>query len=403
MRHVLDGFKVLDFTQVLAGATCTRLLAAMGAEVIKIELPPKGDFSRGFGAFRDGRSAYYIQQNRGKKSVCVDPKKPAGLEILRALVAKVDVLVENFAPGVIGRMGLGWEEVSRRNPKIVMCSISAFGQTGPLSALPGFDYIAQAYAGVTHMIGDPDGAPSLPMLGLGDVSTGTHSMGAIVAALLYRERSGEGQFLDISILDSYFHCHEMNVQLYSASRGEVDPKRSGTQHPQICPTGIFRGKQGYLVIMAFLDHHWVELCGIMGRSELGKDPRYATNVARVEHRAEIVRLIEEWLASTESDEAATAILQEHRIPVAPVLSIPQAVAHPHLRQRGTVRTIKDRIFGEFEAPGFPLRFSAFPERLPLEAAVLGEHNGEVLSQHLGYTRDEIQALEAESVLHSGDR
>ena len=136
MRHVLDGYKVLDFTQVLAGATCTRLLAEMGAEVIKIELPPKGDFSRGFGAFRDGRSAYYIQQNRGKKSVCVDPKKPAGLEILRALVPKVDVLVETFAPGVIGRMGLGWEEVSQRNPKIVMCSISAFGQTGPPARSP---------------------------------------------------------------------------------------------------------------------------------------------------------------------------------------------------------------------------------------------------------------------------
>jgi crotonobetainyl-CoA:carnitine CoA-transferase CaiB-like acyl-CoA transferase len=403
MRHVLDGYKVLDFTQVLAGATCTRLLAEMGAEVIKIELPPNGDFSRGFGAFRDGRSAYYIQQNRGKKSVCVDPKKPAGLEILRALVPKVDVLVENFAPGVIGRMGLGWEEVRRLNPKIVMCSISAFGQTGPLSALPGFDFIAQAYAGVTHMIGDPDGAPSLPMLGLGDVSTGTHGMGAIVAALLYRERCGEGQFLDISILDAYFHCHEMNVQMYSATHGEIEPKRSGTQHPQICPTGVFRGKQGYLVIMAFLDHNWIELCRIMGRPDVAKDPRYATNAARVEHRSEVVTLIEEWLASTESDEAATAALQASRIPVAPVLSIAQAVAHPHLRQRGTVRTIKDRIFGEFEAPGFPLRFSAFPERLPLEAAVLGEHNDEVLSGYLGYSQERIRALETEGVLKSGDR
>jgi crotonobetainyl-CoA:carnitine CoA-transferase CaiB-like acyl-CoA transferase len=403
MRHVLDGYKVLDFTQVLAGATCTRLLAEMGAEVIKIELAPNGDFSRGFGAFRDGRSAYYIQQNRGKKSVCVDAKKPAGLEILRALVPKVDVLVENFAPGAIGRMGLGWDEVRKRNPKIVMCSISAFGQTGPLSALPGFDYIAQAYAGVTHMIGDPDGAPSLPMLGLGDVSTGTHAMGAIAAALLYRERTGEGQFLDISILDSYFHCHEMNVQMYSASQGTIQPKRSGTQHPQICPAGVFRGKQGYLVIMAFLDHHWAELCRIMGRPELGKDPRYATNAARVEHRQEVVRIIEEWLASTESDEAAAAALQQSRIPVAPVLSIAQAVAHPHLRQRGTVRTIRDRIFGEFEAPGFPLRFSAFPERLPLEAAVLGEHNAEVLSRQLGYSQERIRALETEGVLKQGDR
>ena len=403
MRHVLDGYKILDFTQVLAGATCTRLLAEMGAEVIKIELPPKGDFSRGFGAFRDGRSAYYIQQNRGKKSVCVDPKKPAGLEILRALVPKVDVLVENFAPGAIGRMGLGWEEVRRLNPRIVMCSISAFGQTGPLSAQPGFDYIAQAYAGVTHMIGDPDGAPVIPMLGLGDVMTGTHGMGAVVAALLHRERSGEGQFLDISILDSYFHCHEMNVQMYSATHGEIQPKRSGTQHPQICPAGVFRGKQGYLVIIAFLDHHWLELCRVMGRPDLAKDPRYATNLARLERLSEVVLLIEEWLATTESDEAATAALQKSRIPVAPVLSIAQAVAHPHLRERGTVRTITDRIFGEFEAPGFPLRFSAFPERLPLEAAVLGEHNDEVLSRYLGYSQERIRALETEGVLKSGDR
>jgi crotonobetainyl-CoA:carnitine CoA-transferase CaiB-like acyl-CoA transferase len=403
MRHLLDGYRALDFTQVLAGATCTRLLAEMGAEVIKIELAPNGDFSRGFPAFRDRRSAYYIQQNRGKKSVCVDAKKPAGLEILRALVPKVDVLVENFAPGVIGRMGLGWEEVRQRNPKIVMCSISAFGQTGPLSAQPGFDFIAQAYAGVTHMIGDPQGAPSLPMLGLGDVSTGSLAMGAVVAALLHRERCGEGQFLDVSILDSYFHCHEMNVQLYSATHGEIEPKRSGTQHPQICPTGVFRGKQGYLVIMAFLDHHWAELCRIMGRPELAQDARYATNAARLERRDEVVKLIEGWLSSTESDEAATRALQDGHIPVAPVLSIAQAVAHPHLRQRGTVRTIADRLFGEFEAPGFPLRFSAFPERLPLEAPTLGEHNGEVLSRHLGYSPERIRALETEGVLMWGDR
>ena len=371
--------------------------------MIKIELAPKGDFARGFGAFRDGRSAYYIQQNRGKKSVCVDAKKPAGIEILRALVPKVDVLVENFAPGAIGRMGLGWEDVRKLNPKIVMCSISAFGQTGPLSANPGFDYIAQAYAGVTHMIGDPDTAPALPMLGLGDVSTGTHAMGAVVAALLHRERFGEGQYLDIAILDSYFHCHEMNVQMYSATKGTVDPKRSGTQHTLVSPCGVFRGKQGYLVIIAVLDHQWLALCRTMGRPELATDPRFATNAARVEHRGEVVRLIEEWLATTESDAAALAALQESHIPVAPVLSIGQAIAHPHLRERGTVRTITDRIFGEVEVPGFPLRFSAFPERLPLDAALLGEHNGEVLSQFLGYSQEQIRALETQGVLQSGDR
>jgi crotonobetainyl-CoA:carnitine CoA-transferase CaiB-like acyl-CoA transferase len=402
MRHVLDGYKVLDFTQVLAGATCTRLLAEMGAEVIKIELAPKGDFSRGFGAFREGRSAYYIQQNRGKKSVCLDAKKPAALEILRSLVPKVDVLVENFAPGAITRMGLGWDDVKKLNPRVVMCSISAFGQTGPLSALPGFDYIAQAYAGVTHMIGDRDGAPVFPMLGIGDVSTGSHAMGAVVAALLHRERSGEGQYLDVSILDTYFHCHEMNVQMYSASGGAVDPKRSGAHHPQICPCGVFRGKEGYLVIIAFLDHHWQALCRIMGKPEAVTDARFATNVARVENREGVVAIIEQWLATMESDEAVTKVLQDNHIPVAPVLSIGQAISHPHLRNRGTVRTITDRLFGEFEAPGFPLRFSAFPERLPLDAATLGEHNAEVLSGMLGYSDARIRALEGDGVLQSGD-
>lgn len=403
MRHVLDGYKVLDFTQVLAGPTCTRLLTEMGAEVIKVELAPNGDFSRNFPAIRDGRSAYYVQQNRGKKSFCIDGKSPKGREILQALAAEVDVLVENFAPGAIARLGLGWEDVHARNPKLVMCSISAFGQSGPLSAQPGFDFIAQAYAGVTHMIGDPDGSPVLPMLGLGDVSTGAHAMGAICASLLHRERGGEGQYLDISILDAYFHCHEVNVEIYSATGGAVQPKRSGTQHPQICPTGVYRGKTGYVIIMAFLDHHWTELCRVMGKPALATDPRYSTGPARMERRDEVVALIEGWLAGTESDEAAIVALQMAHIPVAPVLSIAEAVAHPHLRARGTIRTIEDRFLGSFEVPGFPLRFSAFPERLPLEAPTLGEHNAEVLERYLGYPAERVRALESEGILHRGER
>jgi CoA:oxalate CoA-transferase len=403
MRHILDGYKVLDFTQVLAGPTVTRLLAEMGAEIIKVELLPNGDFSRGFPYVRDGRSAYFVQQNRGKKSLCVDVKKPAGLALIKDLVPKVDVVVENYAPGVIGRLGLGYEAIKAINPKIIMCSISAFGQTGPLSSEPGYDFIAQAYAAVTYMIGDPDGPPSLPMLGLGDVSTGAHAMGAIACALLHRERTGEGQFLDISIVDAYFHCHEMNVQIYSATKGAIKPKRSGSQHPQICPTGIFRGKQGYLIIMAFLDHQWAELCAVMGKPELAKDPKFETSARRLEHLSEVVNLIETWLASTASDEDAMKALRAHRIPVAPVLSIEQAVNHPHLRSRKTVRKISDRIFGEFEAPGFPLKFSAFPETLELQAPFLGEHNREILESYLGWDQQRISQLEADGVIKSERR
>jgi crotonobetainyl-CoA:carnitine CoA-transferase CaiB-like acyl-CoA transferase len=216
-KHILDGYRVIDFTQALAGPTVTRLMAEMGAEIVKVEIPPRGDFSRELPFLKEGRSAYYVQQNRGKKSLCLDPKTPEGLEIIKKLIPQMDVLVENFAPGVIGRMGLDYETVKAINPRIIMCSVSAFGQTGPLTSRPGYDNIAQAYSGVTYMIGEPDGSPYLPGLGLGDVSTGAHAVAAIACALLYRERTGRGQHLDIALIDAYFHCHELNVQIFSNS------------------------------------------------------------------------------------------------------------------------------------------------------------------------------------------
>ncbi|HYR79975.1 MAG TPA: CoA transferase, partial [Candidatus Dormibacteraeota bacterium] len=207
-RHVLDGYKVLDFSQIVAGPTCTLMLAEMGAEVIKVEMAPAGDPSRGAQVLINGRSGYFVQHNRGKKGICVDLKTPEGLAIIKELIAQTDVMVENFAPGVIGRLGLDYDSVSRLNPKIVMCSISAFGQHGPLANEPGFDYLGAAYAGIVSMGGEPDGAPMVIMTAIGDVSTGAHAMGAICAALLYRERTGRGQHLDLSLLDTYFHYHE---------------------------------------------------------------------------------------------------------------------------------------------------------------------------------------------------
>ena len=398
IKHVLDGYKVLDFTQVLAGPTVTRLLAEMGAEIIKVELMPGGDFSHGFPFVKDGRSGYYVQQNRGKKSLCIDVKNPAGLAIIKDLVPKMDVVVQNYAPGAIERMGLGYDVLKAINPRIIMCSLSAFGQTGPLSADPGYDYIAQCYSAVTYMIGEPDGPPFFPMLGLGDVSTGAHAMGAIACALLYRERTGQGQHLDIALVDCYFHCHEMNVQVYSLSGGKIKPKRSGAHHPQICPAGLFHGKETYLFIIAFLDHQWAKLCEVMGRPELINDPRINTSPKRLEHLDVVVDAIQGWLASTESDDVALQKLRDARIPVAPVLSIEQAVNHPHLRARHTVRKIHDRVLGDYDAPGFPLKFSAFPGELPLVAPFLGENNAEVLGKYLGYSADRVKQLEAEGIL-----
>jgi len=397
LKHVLDGYQVIDFTQVLAGPTVTRLMAEMGAEIVKVEIPPRGDISHALPYIKDGRSAYYVQQNRGKKSLCVDPKTPEGLEIIKKLIPQMDVLVENFSPGTISRMGLGYETVKAINPRIIMCSVSAFGQTGPLANLPGYDNIAQAYAGVTYMIGEPDGSPYLPGLGLGDVSTGAHAVAAIACALLYRERTGRGQHLDIALIDAYFHCHEMNVQIYSNSKGRIKPKRAGKQHPSVAPIGLFKGRDDYIVIMAPTDHQWVSLCNAMDKPELGTDERFVNNAARMKNLDELVKVIEDWLASMPSDQASLKALEKTRTPHAPVLSIEQVVNHPHFKARGTVRKIKDRLLGEYDVPGFPLRFSEFPETLDLVAPLLGEHNDEILSK-LGYSAEQIEELTSRGVL-----
>ncbi|MGZ6212661.1 MAG: CaiB/BaiF CoA transferase family protein [Candidatus Binataceae bacterium] len=395
---VLDGYKVLDFTQYVAGPTVTLMMAEMGAEVIKVELAPGGDKTRLAPMQVNGRSGYYVQHNRGKKSLCVDPKSPEGLAILKALVAKVDVVVENFAPGVIGRMGLGWETVKSINPRAIMCSVSAFGQTGPLSSQPGFDTLGAAYAGITSMGGEPDGPPYVVMAAIGDVSTGAHAMGAIACALLYRERSGRGQYLDLSLLDTYFHYHEASVQIHSLSKGAYKPMRSGLQNFYLAPVGVFKAQKGHIIIMCPMDHIFALLCNAMGRPELAQDPRFIDNESRVKNCPALVDEIESWITSLPSDAAALAAMQEHRVPCAPVLSVEEAINHPHLRERGTIRKVHDRLLGEFELPGFALRFSDFPAQLDLEAPFLGEHNAEVLGDYLGYTAEQIADLERRGVI-----
>ncbi|HEX4891435.1 MAG TPA: CoA transferase [Alphaproteobacteria bacterium] len=398
MKHILDGVRVLDITQFLAGPAATRLLAEMGAEVIKIEFPG-GDPSRLFPFLKDGRSAYFVQQNRGKKAICLDPKSPEGLEILKGLLAKCDVFIENFAPGVIGRLGLGWDEVKAINPNIVMCSISAFGQTGPLAALPGFDNIGQAYAGVTSMIGETGKTPVFPQLALGDIGTGVHAAAAIGFALFHRERGGGGQYVEVSLLDTYFHHHDANVQVWSLSKGEIKPTRSGSHFYATAPAGIFQGKEMPIVILPLLNM-WPKFCEVIGRPDLIHHPRYSDNSRRAENRHELIEIIEGWLQAQESDVESIRILEENRLPVAPILSVEQACQHPHLIERETVRWIDDRVLGRFQIPGMPLRFSAFPGHLDLDAPFLGEHNAAVLGEYLGYSKDRIATLQAMGVLVS---
>lgn len=399
MKHVLDGYKVLDLTQFLAGPAATRIMVEAGAEVIKVEWPT-GDPSRNFPYLGEhGRSAYYVQQNRGKKSVSLDLKSEEGVNIVKQLTAKCDVLIENFAPGVMARLGLSYEDIKAVNPNIVMCSISAFGQTGPLAHLPGFDNIGQAYSGVTSMIGNPDHPPSFPMVAIGDVGTGVHAACAIAFALLYREKTGKGQYVDVSLLDTYFHHHEVNVQLWSCTKGKTKPTRSGSHHYAVAPAGIFKGSDSYMFLLPLL-HLWPRFCDLIGRPELGTDPRYVDNASRAENQKELIVIIEGWLQAQESDAEAIRILEEGHIPVAPILTVEEACQHPHLVERETVRWIDDRVLGRFQVPGMPLRFSEFEGHLDLEAPFRGEHNAQVLKDYLGYSAQQVVDLVVSGVLSS---
>ncbi|OUS11995.1 hypothetical protein A9Q89_07145 [Gammaproteobacteria bacterium 53_120_T64] len=397
-KHILKNCTVLDFTHALAGPTTTRLMAEMGADIIKVELAPCGDMTRRVPYLKDGRSAYFVQQNRGKQSLCLDIRQPEAVDILKKLIAQADVLIENFTPGVIADMGLGWEVAEGINPELIYCSISAFGQTGPLAHLPGFDYMGQAYSGVTSLFGEPDDAPIMPMISMGDVNTGVHALAAINGALFYRSQGGGGQHIDCSLLDSYFHCHDFNVQLYSNTQGEVQPTRNGRHHYAFAPNGIFKGRDSHLFIIALSTKHWRSLCEVMGRNDLFEDERYVTFAERAARLDEVIDLIEGWIASMPSDQAAREALEAAHVPVAPVLTPAEALNHPHLVERSTVRTVSDRGLGEFQIPGMPLRFSQFPDSLTLEAPYLGEHNARVLRERLAMSDDDIAHLVAKKVL-----
>ena len=395
-RQMLSGYRLLDLTRAVAGPTCTRMFAEMGADVIKVEAAPDGDMARHISKVDGDRSLYIIQQSLRKQSLCLDWRKPEAIQILHELVPHCDVVVENFRPGIIDRMGLGYERLRELREDIILCSISALGQSGPLAQKPGYDFIAQAYAGVTSMIGDPDGPPSIPLAAIGDASTGVTAAFAIAAALLDRHATGAGQHLDVAILDCYYHYHEVNV--HHASRDLMEPHRGGSHMAYVCPAGAFRANGGYLIIMGFLQH-WPDLCAAMGRPERVTDPMWSTDAARLARKNEVIADIEAWLATFADVDSAIAKLEAHEVPCAPVLSVRDTLTHPHLLARGTVREIDDPVAGRFHIPGHPVRSSRYAPDSEGVAPKLGEHNRAVLSDLLGYEDSRIDEFVAANVLH----
>ncbi|MEZ5235630.1 MAG: CoA transferase [Acidimicrobiales bacterium] len=308
--------------------------------------------------------------------------------------------MENFSPGVIGRLGFDWPAVSAINPRVVMCSISAFGQDGPLADQPGYDAIAQAYSGVMSMSGEADRTPPLMGLSPGDVLTGAQGLAGVASALYHRERTGVGQFVDVSLLDCYLACHELNVEMWSASGGELQPTRSGSFHPFVPAYGVFRAGDGDVMIGVGNDRQWSQLCRAMEHPEWAEDERYATVVARVARRDEVNGLVAGWAAAQPSRAAALARLQAERVPTAPVLSVAEAATHPHVRQRGSVATHHDELMGPIDLPGPSIRLSAFPDRTELRAASLGAHNHEIVCGLLGWSQQRYDTLVERNILRS---
>lgn len=395
---MLEGVRVLDFTQYVAGPTVTRLMAELGADIIKVEQAPGGDPSRTVPVMKNRRSAYYIQHNRGKKSLCVDFSKPDTTVLLHDLVKTVDIVVENYGPGVMTRRQLDYEALSKINPKLIMLSISAFGRTGPLADKVGFDLIAQAFSGLMHMTGEPDGPPQFVSMAIADVNAGVHGFAALGYALFHRERTGRGQYIDISMIDALYHMHEANVELCANAKTEFHPIRCGAHHQGLAPYGVFKGAEGWIAILAG-DLQWPGLPRAMGRAELIDDPRFADMRSRARHSRELVALVEAWMATQDSDQAILDALGEQRVPCAPVLSVADTIKHPYFIAREMVRRVPDAVIAEgVTIAGFPIKFSELPELPELWTSAQGQDNSEVLKSALGYSDAQVQELVERGVI-----
>ncbi|MEC8827176.1 MAG: CoA transferase [Actinomycetota bacterium] len=395
---MLDGVHIVDFSQYLAGAGVTRMLAEMGADITKIEIGPIGDGGRLLPFMKDNRSGFFIQHNRGKKSVALNWEHSEAIEIARDLAIQADIVLENFGTAdTLKRRGLDYESIRALNPGVIYLSVSAFGRTGPWANKPGFDFIAQAASGLMHMAGSPDEPPGVTWSAIADNNAAVHGFAGLGYALYHRERTGQGQFLDLSMVDCLFHHHEIALQAWHLSGGDFVPKRMGRHHELVFPVGLFQGPESWIAMLA-LDFQWGNVCRAMNRPDLIDDPLYAEMSERTKRRDELIPMIEEWMSTFETDQALLEHLEEHRVPASPVLSPVDAIDHPHFNAREMVRWVDDPIHGSLPIPGFPWKFSAQKELPELTAPLLGEHNVEVLTTKLGYDTEQIEKLKVAGVL-----
>lgn len=387
-RSALEGVRVLDLTRMLAGPYCTALLSDIGAEIIKVETPGVGDDARHFAPRRGGESYYFMLINRGKKSVTLNLKSAEGLDLLYALAAKSDVVVENFKPGVAARLKIDYPALSEINSRLVYASISGFGQQGPLSHRPAYDIIAQAMGGIMSVNGVADGPPTRVGESIGDISAGIYTAWGILAGLLARERSGRGQYLDVAMLDSIFALLVTALTTHLCL-GTV-PQRIGNSHPISAPLDSFRAHDGHMIIAVANDPMFRRLAEAMGRPELADDPRFVTDELRKRNERDLKSLIESWSREL-TVEQAVAILEKASVPASPILALDSVVNSEHIGFRGMLAQVEHPTAGRIRVLQEPVQFSETPRSVQGPAPLLGQHTDWVLSSILGL--DELRIAE----------
>ena len=395
----LKGYRVLDLSRILAGPYCTMILGDQGAEVIKVERPGTGDDTRTWGPpFAGGESAYYLCCNRNKKSIVIDLKKHEGLKVVRDLVSTSDVLVENFTPGLTKGFGLDYETLRKLNPRLVYASITAYGQDGPYRDRPGYDMVLSAVGGLMYITGERNGNPCKVGVAITDVLTGVYASGAITSALLWRERSGRGQYLDISLLDAQVSGLANIASNYLVAGKEA--QRWGTAHESIVPYQVFHTKDRPIAIAVANQKLWVNFCKLVGKEDWLNDPRFESNPMRVENRNVLLPLIDELFAQKTCDEWME-LLVGAAIPCGPVNNMQHLFADPQVRHREMIAEVPHPTIGTLRLTGIPIKYSETPGTIRLHPPLLGEHTDEVLAGVLDYSSDQIEALKAQGAIGSG--
>ena len=390
----LSDIKVLDLTRVLAGPYATMVLADLGAEIIKIEQPEKGDDSRAYGPYKNGESAYFMSLNRNKESITLNLKTLEGKEILKELVKKVDVLVENFRPGTMEKLGLGYEVLKEMNSRLIYASSTGYGQTGPYSQRPAYDAVVQAMGGIMSITGQADGVPTRVGTSIGDIAAGLFCAIGILAALQERARSGLGQMVDVAMLDCQVAILENAISRFEFT-GEI-PRPIGNRHPSIVPFETFNTLSDPIMVAAGNDRLWATLCELM-ELEIACDPRYATNPQRNEHYAELRPILAEKFM-TKTAEEWQPMFDKAGIPSGPINTVDRVVKNEQVVAREMILEVEHPVAGTTRVPGIPIKLSRTPGEIRMAAPVLGADTEKLLNQYLGLTSDQVAELREKQVI-----